>query len=139
MAQMTDEQRDAFLRGPRIATLVTLREDGSPTALAIWFDWDGERARMFTERTSHKLARIRADPRVSLTIAEPTGVPEAWVTIEGSARIVESGGIELARQLAPRYYEPEKAARALESWEKIADDWVVIEVTPRRIVTLAPD
>jgi hypothetical protein len=60
-------------------------------------------------------------------------VPEKWVTIEGTATIEQSGGIELARRLARRYYTPERAASALESWEKVADDWVVLRITPRRI------
>jgi PPOX class probable F420-dependent enzyme len=134
---MTDEQRDAFLREPRIAVLTTLSTDGSPTGIAIWFEWDGGRARMFTTRDSPKVRRIEADPRVSLTVAEPTGVPEAWVTIEGEARIAE-GGFALAERLAPRYYPSAQAERALASWGAEADRWVVIEVTPRRIRSLAP-
>jgi PPOX class probable F420-dependent enzyme len=137
MAAMTDEQRDTFLREPRIAVLATLSEDGSPTGIAIWFEWDGKQARMFTTRNSPKLRRIEADPRVSLTVAEPTGVPEAWVTIEGEARIAD-GGFALAQRLAPRYYPPEQAQQALASWGAEAERWVVIEVTPRRIRSLAP-
>jgi PPOX class probable F420-dependent enzyme len=137
MAAMTDEQRDAFLREPRIAVLTTLTQDGSPTGIAIWFEWDGSHARMFTTRDSPKIRRIEADPRVSLTVAEPAGVPEAWVTIEGEARVVE-GGFALAERLAPRYYPPEQAERALASWGAAADRWVVIEVTPRRVRSLAP-
>jgi PPOX class probable F420-dependent enzyme len=106
--------------------------------VAIWFEWDGGRARAFTGRDSPKVRRIRADPRVSLTVAEPAGVAEAWVTIEGRARILEEGGIDLARRLAPRYYPPEQAARAVARWEAIADEWVVVEITPRRIRSLAP-
>jgi PPOX class probable F420-dependent enzyme len=139
MAQMTRAQLDRFLADARIATLVTLNADGSPTAVAIWFEWDGERARAFTRRDSPKVRRIRADPRVSLTVAEPTGVTEAWVTIEGTARILEEGGIDLARRLAPRYYPPEKAVQAVARWETIADEWVVVEITPRRIRSLAAE
>src|SRR5262245_16481781 len=37
MAQMTPEQRAAFLAQARIAKLVTLYADGSPTAVPVWF------------------------------------------------------------------------------------------------------
>src|SRR5215207_676619 len=121
MAEMTEQQRDDFLAGARIATLVTLQADGAPTGLAIWFEWDGERARAFTSRGSPKVRRIQADPRVCLVVAEPTGVPEAWVTIEGTARIVDEGGMDLARRLAPRYYAAEKARQAIARWEAMAD------------------
>jgi len=131
---MTSTERNTFLREPRIATLVTLDRNGSPTGVPIWFDWDGERAHVFTSRGSEKLRRIQADPRVCLTIAEPTGVPENWVTIEGTAT-VSDGGIALARRLAPRYYDAEKAASALGSWERKAEQWVQITITPSRIRT----
>jgi PPOX class probable F420-dependent enzyme len=139
MAEMTEQQRNEFLSGARIATLVTLQADGWPTGVAIWFEWDGERARAFTSRGSPKVRRIRADPRACLVVAEPTGVPEAWVTIEGTARILEAGGMDLARRLAPRYYPTEQARQAVSRWEAIADRWVVVEIEPRRIRSLAPE
>jgi PPOX class probable F420-dependent enzyme len=135
---MTSEQRDAFLREPRIAKLVTLYADGSPTVVPVWFEWDGERARLFTLDTSEKVGRIRRDPRVCLSVEQPTGVTEAWVTIEGTAAI-EDGGFALAQRLAPRYYSPEKAAAALDGWATQADRWLTIAITPRRIRSLAPE
>ena len=101
--------------------------------MPVWFEWDGERARLFTSRTSEKVRRLRADPHVCLTVAEPVGVPEAWVSIEGTAAIVDSGGLELAQRLAPRYYTPDKARKALEEWGAQASQWVVVEITPRRV------
>ena len=130
---MTPEARDAFLRETRIAKLATLNADGSPNIVPVWFEWDGETATLFTSRTSPKLKRIAADPRVALSVEQPLGVSEAWVTIEGTAAIEEQGGMELARRLAPRYYLPERARTALESWEKQASSWVVVRITPRRI------
>jgi len=136
---MSTAERDAFLREPRIAILITLREDGSPAPVPIWYEWDGARARIFTERDSAKLARIRTDARVCLTVAEPTGVPEAWVTIDGTASIENEGGFALAERLAPRYYSAEQAANVLPRWQAMADRWVVIVIEPRRITSLAPD
>jgi PPOX class probable F420-dependent enzyme len=139
MAEMTVQQRDAFLKEPRIATLATLTREGAPVAIPIWYEWDGERARMFTGGTSPKVARMRRDGRVCLTVAEPTGVPEAWVAIEGTASIEEGTGFALAQRLAPRYYPPEKAARTLAEWGRSADGWVTIVVTPGRIRSSAPE
>jgi len=137
MPAMTDHQRDEFLKTPRIAKLVTLYPDGSPTVVPVWYEWDGEHAWVFTSRDSEKIGRIRSDRRVCLSVEEPVGVPEAWVTIEGTAAI-EEGGMDLARRLAPRYYAPEKAARALDSWSAQAELWVLLKITPRRIRSAAP-
>ncbi len=139
MARMSNTQRDTFLQAPRIATLVTLDDGGAPTAVPVWYEWDGARARLFTDRGSAKVARIQADARVSLSVAEPVGVPEAWVTIEGTASIEEEGGFELAERLAHRYYTPEKAASVLPGWEKAAARWVVVVIEPRRIRSMAAD
>jgi PPOX class probable F420-dependent enzyme len=134
---MDRPQLDAFLQEPRIGKLVTLRADGSPTVVPIWYEWDGETAAIFTTRGA-KVRRIQADPRVALSVEEPAGVAEAWVTIEGTATIEESGGIELARRLVQRYYTPAKAAETLPGWEKMAAEWVIIRVTPTRISSLSP-
>ena len=139
MAEMSIEERDAFLRGARIATLSLLTTAGAPTALPIWYEWDGERARMFTSGGSAKVARIRRDGRVCLTVAEPTGVPEAWVSIEGTARIEEGTGFALAERLAPRYYTAEQATRTLEAWRGVAAQWVTIVIEPHRIRSSAPE
>ena len=135
MARMAGPQLDEFLSQARIATLITLYADGAPTSVPVWFEWDGSRARLFTSRRSVQVARIKADPRVCLSIAEPVGVNEAWVSIEGIAQVIDEGGMDLARRLAPRYYTPEKSKEALTEWEKT--NWVVVEITPRRIQSLA--
>jgi len=134
---MTPDQRDAFLRETRIAKLVTLNADGSPTVVPVWFEWDGKDARVFTLDSSPKVRRIQRDPRVALSVEQPVGVSEAWVTIEGNA-VVERGGFALAERLAPRYYEPDRAKTALASWAAQRDHWVVLRITPRRVRSSAP-
>ena len=138
MAQMTRVQRDTFLKQPRIGKLITLYADGSPTAVPVWYEWDGKQARVFTSRDSPKIGRIRTDPRVCLSVEEPIGVPEAWVTIEGTAAIEERGGFELAKRLAPRYYSPEQAERALADWGREPEQWLLLTISPRRIRSMSP-
>jgi PPOX class probable F420-dependent enzyme len=137
MAAMTTEQRDAFLREARIATFISLYADGAPAAVPVWFEWDGGRARLFTGRRSEKIRRLQANPRVALSVAEPVGVPEAWVTIEGTAAVLD-GGWALAQRLAPRYYSADRAAQALAEWSTTPEQWVIVEITPRRIRSMAP-
>jgi len=137
MARMTDAQRDAFLAEPRVAIFSSLNAEGAPVGIPIWFEWDGERARLFTSRSSAKIRRLRSDARVCLTIAEPAGVGEAYVIIEGVAALAEDGWA-LAQRLAPRYYSAEQSARALADWGRNAEQWLEIVITPTRIRSLAP-
>jgi PPOX class probable F420-dependent enzyme len=138
MTAMTDAQADAFLRETRIAKLATLNADGSPTVVPVWFEWDGTSATLFTYYKAPKLARIRRDNRVALSVEEPLGAMEAWVTIEGTATIEESGGIELARRLIVRYYDADRVASVLPGWERMANEWVVVRITPVRLHSSAP-
>jgi PPOX class probable F420-dependent enzyme len=133
MAEMTPSQRDDFLRETRIAKLATLNADGSPTIVPVWYDWDGQAATIFTGRDSPKIRRIQRDPRVALSVEEPVGVVEAWVTIEGTAAIEETGGYELAARLAQRYYDEPRRSRALARWFEERGNFVVIRLAPTRI------
>ena len=100
MASMTTEAREAFLAQTRLGHLVMVTEGAAPLAIPIWFDWDGERARMFTGSTSPKIRRLQANPRVSLLVAAELGEKEEWVAIDGTISIRTEGGIELAERLA---------------------------------------
>jgi len=139
MAEMTPEQRDAFLRETRIAKLATLNGDGSPNVVPIWFEWDGREALLFTARGSAKVRRIERDPRVALTVEEGVGVPEAWVSIEGTATILAEGAWPLINRLINRYYLDDRAANARASWSRMKEEWRVIRITPSRIRSSAPE
>lgn len=138
MPSMTKAQRDAFLRETRIATLVTLNEDGSPNALPLWYDWDGERLRMFSQSGTGKLRRLERDPRVCVSVADPVGALESWVTVEGRVEIRDAGGRELALRLAKRYYAPDRAERTIRAWSKLGG-WKLLELTPTRIRSYLTD
>ena len=129
---MTEEERNTFLAGTRIAILSTLNDDGSPTALPLWFEWDGEKIRMFSSRATGKVRRLRQNPHACVTVADPVGAPEAWVSVEGTVTVLDTGGKELALKLAAAYYEGEHQQLTIEAWGQ-SDDWVLLEMTPTRI------
>ncbi|MBE0611904.1 MAG: TIGR03618 family F420-dependent PPOX class oxidoreductase [Dehalococcoidia bacterium] len=133
MPEMTASEADEFLRETRIAKLAYLHAGGAPTIVPVWFEWDGEVARVFTSRTSPKARRIAADPRVALTVEEPVGVHECWVTIEGTAAVSDAGTVELLKRLARRYYQPVQAEQAITSWTAKPEMWVTLTITPSRI------
>lgn len=129
---MTESECDAFLRDVRIGTLCTLNEDGSPNAVPLWYDWDGEKLRMFSSRDTGKVRRVIKDPRACFSVADPVGAEEAWVTVEGTVEILEQGGRELALKLAGIYYDGEKRQQTLIRWGG-KTDWVLLELTPTKI------
>ena len=76
MGSMTDQACQDFLSETRLGILTNLTESGAPVAVPVWYEWDGERARIFTGRESAKVRRLQRDPRASLLVARPLGEPE---------------------------------------------------------------
>jgi PPOX class probable F420-dependent enzyme len=136
MGQMTDAARDAFLAEPRYAILTTLRRDGSPISVPVWFDWDGRVVRMFTHEVTPKMRRLRSNPYASVLVTNHVNEKEKWVAFDGEIEVHDKGGLALAERLAERYWDdtPEHAA-SLESWRQMEDGWRVLELTPKSIRT----
>jgi PPOX class probable F420-dependent enzyme len=133
---MDDGALAEFLdRKARLGSLVTLRRDGSPTAIPVWFGWDGAHVTVFSDASSTKLARITNDPRVSLLVSNDVGEPEAWVAFDGEAEISEEGGFELAEKLAPLYWDLDdpEAAGTLDEWRAAASHFRLITFSPTTI------
>jgi len=141
MAKMSDEQRDEFLNEPKIAVLSTISAGGSPVSIPIWFEWDGEHARVFTGIDSPKIKRLQANPTASLLVANPTGEPEAWVLIEGAISVENEGGFELAERLAKRYWNLSNPAhqQTVDDWRATADTLRVLELVPTRVRSYLTD
>lgn len=59
---------DAFLALPNAAVVATLRQDGSPHTVATWYDWEVGRALLNMDVERVRLAHIRRDQRVALTV-----------------------------------------------------------------------
>ena len=138
MAQMSEEQRDAFLQRTRQGVLLSTNADGTASGLPIWFDWDGEFVRMFCGAGSAKVARIRRDPRVSLLVTNDVDEPPEWVRFDGRAELArnEDAKALAVDVLAPRYWGPENPdyAEIVDGWRDApADAMVVIRLRPDRI------
>jgi PPOX class probable F420-dependent enzyme len=132
---MSDEERERFLAEPRYGILNTIRSDGWPVGVPVWFDWNGEGVRMFTSVLSPKLKRLQRDPRASLLVVNHPHEAEAWVAFDGRISVHEEGGLELAEALAPRYWDlsdPERR-ETLALWRKAAAAMRLLELRPARI------
>ena len=88
------------------ATLVTINPDGSPQVSVVWVALqstpDGDEL-VSAHLSEHKKTRnIRRDPRVAVTILGPTapGQQTPYLSVTGTARIVEGGAPELLTELA---------------------------------------
>ena len=111
--ELNDAARDLIGKGAD-ATLVTLNPDGSPQVSVVWVALrstpDGDEL-VSAHLSEHKKVRnVRNDPRVALTIVslEKLGLGNRpYLSIYGTARIVEGGAPELLKELNPILGDPD--------------------------------
>ena len=95
---LTREALD-FLAARHLATLTTLRPDGSPHVVPVGFTWDPSAriARVITSRTSRKARNAAVGTRAVLCQVDG----RYWLALEGAARVVEDP--ESVRDAEQRY------------------------------------
>jgi PPOX class probable F420-dependent enzyme len=98
---LTDDQAQ-LLKGKNLATVATLRRDGSAQLTPVWIDWDGENVVFNTAEGRFKPRNIRRNPVVSVQVVDHDD-PYRWISVTGPAEIVEDGADEHINELAHRY------------------------------------
>ncbi|MEM9034285.1 MAG: pyridoxamine 5'-phosphate oxidase family protein [Actinomycetota bacterium] len=138
MAEMTAEQMDGFLARTRQGILLRTNADGTANGAPVWFDWDGEAVRIFSEATAPKVRAIERDPRISVLVVNDLDEAPMWVRFQGTAELDHQADAKhLATEvLAPRYWDlsdPQVAA-TVDLWRSApAAAFVVITLRPDRI------
>jgi PPOX class probable F420-dependent enzyme len=134
MPPMSDAERDAFLAARRYGILTTLRADGSPVSVPVWYEWDGDALRMFCWEKGGKLKRLGHDARATVLVTNFPDEIEKWVAFDGRIVVHKDGGLELAERVFEHYYPPGDERRAaLESWRKMKNEWRLLELKPDAI------
>jgi PPOX class probable F420-dependent enzyme len=109
--QMTDEERRRFLsEGTRTAKLATVRADGRPHVVPVWFVLDGDDIVFQTGRDTVKGRNILRDGRVTLCVDDERP-PYSYVSVEGHATAANNPpeALAWATRIAARYMGPDLA------------------------------
>ena len=110
---MLNDAARAALTSGRLAHLVTINPDGSPQVSCVYVTLDGDEIVCGHLREHRKVKNVRRDPRVALSIeAEGSSGPgfQNYLTVEGSASVVEGGAPSLLRRIMVAYFEPIQVA-----------------------------
>ena len=93
-----------LLDEPNIAVVATLMPDGSPQTSAVWVTRAGDDSLEFATTPTLKLANVRRDPRVSVTVCDRED-PYLELNIRGLVTSVDpSRGVALIDELSSSYY-----------------------------------
>ncbi|MGX1852328.1 PPOX class F420-dependent oxidoreductase [Streptomyces sp. NPDC055299] len=115
----------AVLAKANPAVITTLRSDGQPVSTATWYLWDNGRVLVNMDEGRKRLAHLRRDPRVSLTVLDEGN----WYThLSLIGHVTETGTDEdladidrLAQHYLGRPY-PQRDRRRISAWIEI-DRW----------------
>ncbi len=115
-----DDDVLAFLTEYQLATLTTMRSDGTPqvTPVGVTYEPESRTARVITWATSIKARNIARDPGQRVAVCQVDG--GRWLTLYGAARVTDEPDrvAEGVRRYTERYRPP-----------KQRDDRVVIEIS----------
>ncbi len=115
----------AFATERHLATLTTLRPDGTPHVVPVGFTWDAAEglARIITFAPSRKVRNLRASPGGRAVVCQVDG--GRWLSFEGPATVTDDPDRvgEAVRRYAARYRQPGERA-----------DRVAIEIAVDRVL-----
>lgn len=135
MPEMTKDEYISFLsEGTRTGKLATVREDGRPHVVPVWFVLDGEKLIFTTGESSVKAKNMRRDPRVSISVDDQTP-PYSFVTIEGAVSISENPDEMLywATKIGARYMGKEQA-EAFGKRNAVKGE-LMVTITPSKVIS----
>jgi PPOX class probable F420-dependent enzyme len=105
MPRMKQPDVDAFLAEPHVAVLATLRRDGRPYTVPVWFHWDGVAAWITGTYERVWCQQLFHDRRASLCI-EASAPVAGHVGMDGAVTPVELPGKDIwpiTSQLVDKY------------------------------------
>ncbi|MDQ3705566.1 MAG: pyridoxamine 5'-phosphate oxidase family protein [Chloroflexota bacterium] len=112
LAQKRDAHVDERLRTEIIIWLATVRPDGRPHLVPVWFLWDNSESVIYIfSKPDQKIRNLKQNPNVVLALNSPSG--NDVVTLEGTATLLEREAISTAH---PAYAAKYKALFDAYGW-----------------------
>jgi PPOX class probable F420-dependent enzyme len=108
---MTESQWKAFVQeGTRTAKLATVRADGRPHVMPVWFVLDGDTIVFMTGADTVKGRNLRRSAQASICVDDDRP-PFGFVTVSGSVTIEDDAEamLEVSTRIAARYMGVDRA------------------------------
>jgi len=133
MAKLTEKEA-ALFRGRNWGTVTTLRSDGSPHSTPVWIDTDAENVIFNTAVGRAKERYLRRDPRVSVVVLPADDQQSGYVSVTGTAEIIEEGAVDHIHKMAKKYIDQDQYP-----WLQPGEQRVIVKITPEKVDALGVD
>jgi PPOX class probable F420-dependent enzyme len=122
---------DRLLRSEPVVWMSTVRPNGVPHLIPIWFSWDGEAIIVASKPAAQKVRNIRANPVVMLALGKPDEDFDVGL-LEGRAELLDVPSSEVLPASHLEKYRAPMAAIGLTPAEFLATYAQVIRIVPTR-------
>jgi PPOX class probable F420-dependent enzyme len=101
LSNPTDAHIDERLRSDVVIWLNSVRPDGRPHSVIVWFLWTGSEILIFSMPKNQKIRNLRHNPNVVLALDNSHNGGDV-ITIEGKAELLDATSISVA---TPEYVQ----------------------------------
>jgi PPOX class probable F420-dependent enzyme len=122
---------DRLLRDEPIVWLSSVRPDGRPHLVPIWFSWDGREILIASKPNAQKIRNVRANPMVMLALGEAEDDFDVGL-VEGQAQLLDAPADAILPASHLAKYRRQMAAIGLSPTEFLATYSQVIRIVPTR-------
>jgi PPOX class probable F420-dependent enzyme len=123
-----------FLEREPVVWLSTVRPDGSPHLVPIWFWWDGDALLVFSKPHAQKVRNLRERPSVMLALGDADDDFDVGM-LEGRAELLDRPTREVMPAAHVAKYATQLAALGLSAAEYAATYSQVIRIDPLRFLS----
>lgn len=124
---------DERLRTEPVIWLNTVRSDGRPHSVAVWFLWDGSSFLIFSQPNKQKLRNVVHNPNVVLAL-DDTHKGDDPIAIEGKAELLSQKTLDLMTEDYARKYAQQIQAYAWTPESMASEYSEPIRVTPIKVI-----
>jgi PPOX class probable F420-dependent enzyme len=134
---MNEAELEAFLAQAfptPLGVVATLRSDGSPHIVPVWFRWHASAVTIWTTEARAWVRNVLRDPRVAFSV-QTFEEPYPAVVMRGTASVAtadDSATIEEIRAITRRYVAPAGVEHYIENWPDLR---TIVTVVPAHIVS----
>jgi PPOX class probable F420-dependent enzyme len=129
---LDDPAIQRFLATKEVALLATVRADGAPLAMPMWFLHDAAALTMISVEGAQKVRNLRRDPRVCVVAeAGGGGADIRGVIVLGRAEFLDNGPAR--RALAERFHEKYPRLASLWGARAMPANRVMFRIAPERV------